>query len=374
MALRQFVARDFRNITNADVEFARQWNLLTGVNGSGKTSVLEAIYLLSHGRSFRTAKLHKVVQHERDEFTLFARVDWSMQQLALGLQRNRAGDWQARLNGETIQRVADCAAVLPVQLVQPESFRLFFGGPKERRQFFDLGLFHVEPLFYQTWLQFQKVLKHRNALLKSRQSYNEQYQFWDLQFVELALQLKVQRQRYLLLLQHAVEQLTASVPFLQQLAVELHHGWHEPATDGDERQHLSSLLQQNFSSDLKLGYSQLGPQKADLKLKVRGDVVDEILSRGQLKVLLFALKVAQSNVIFNCGFKQPLLLIDDLASELDEESKGYIFDFLLNTQSQVFITAIEESQILPHLSMQSEVGVFHVEHGQIKRTDNDGRR
>jgi len=374
MALRQLIAKDFRNIANADIQFCSQWNVLMGDNGSGKTSVLEAIYVLSHGRSFRTTKLQKVIQHDCDELTLFARIDWSMQQLALGVQRTRSGEWLARLNGEAVQRVADCASVLPVQLLQPESFRLFFGGPKERRQFFDLGLFHVEPSFYQTWLQFQKVLKHRNALLKSRQGYNEQYHYWDQQFVQLSLQLKQQRQRYLHLLRQAILPLTAQVPFLSQLTVDLYAGWSEQGSESSAEQHLLALLQQNFSSDLKFGYTQIGPQKADLKLKIADDAVEEILSRGQLKVLLFALKIAQSNVIYDSGFKQPLLLIDDLASELDDDSKRYVFDFLHKTQSQVFITAIEESQILPLLSMQSEVGVFHVEHGQIKRTDNDGRR
>jgi DNA replication and repair protein RecF len=292
-----------------------------------------------------------------------------MQQIGLGLQRDRQGDWQARLNGEVVQRIADCASVLPVQLVQPESFRLFFGGPKERRQFFDLGLFHVEPSFYSTWLHFHKVLKQRNALLKSRLGYNEQYAFWDQQFVELSLLLNEMRVRYLAMLRQAVLELTNDVPFLQGLQLSLATGW--PETGAEQ---MLASLHHYFASDLKFGYTQLGPQKADLRLKVNGEDVDEVLSRGQLKVLLFALKIAQSNVIFSSGFKQPLLLIDDLASELDEDSKRYIFEFLKKTQSQVFITAIEESQILPQLAQQSEVGVFHVEHGQIKRTDNDGRR
>jgi DNA replication and repair protein RecF len=171
------------------------------------------------------------------------------------------------------------------------------------------------------------------------------------------------------MLQQAVAELVAEVPFLQGLQLSLATGWPDVAIE-----QLGDCLLQYFSSDLKFGYTQLGPQKADLRLRVLGNDVDEVLSRGQLKVLLFALKVAQSNVIFSSGFKQPLLLIDDLASELDDDSKRYIFDFLKKTQSQVFITAIEESQILPQLANELEVGVFHVEHGQIKRTDNDGRR
>ncbi len=370
MALSSLQLTDFRNISEAQLDFSAGWNLLVGPNGAGKTSVLEAIYLLAHGRSFRSGRPHKAIRHQQAHFTLFARVDWSMQQIALGMQRDRLGDWQVRLNGEAVQRLADCAAVLPVQLLQPESFRLFFGGPKERRQFFDLGLFHVEPGFYDVWLAFQRVLRQRNALLKNRQAYSEQYLYWDQQLVAYAVQLQQLRANYAGLLAEAIRQLVADFRPLQALQVELYAGW--SCRDGSAAE-LLTQLQQSFQQDLKFGYTQYGPQKADLRLKVAGEPVDEVLSRGQLKVLLFALKVAQSNLILQRGHKQPLLLIDDLASELDEDSKRQVFYFLEKLQSQVFITAIEPDQLLSQLPTQT-VTMFHVEHGQIKRTDNDGRR
>lgn len=370
MALSSLQLTDFRNISEAQLDFSPGWNLLVGPNGAGKTSVLEAIYLLAHGRSFRTGRPHKAIRHQQAHFTLFARIDWSMQQIALGMQRDRLGKWQVRLNGESVQRLADCAAVLPVQLVQPESFRLFFGGPKERRQFFDLGLFHVEPSFFDVWLAFQRVLRQRNALLKSRQPYNDQYHYWDGQLAAYAVQLQHLRAAYAGILADSVAELVADVVPLQTLQLELFAGWSCRECSAAE---LLSQLQQSFSQDLKFGYTQYGPHKADLRLKVNGEAVDEVLSRGQLKVLLFALKVAQSNLIMQRGHKQPLLLIDDLASELDDESKRQVFHFLEKLQSQVFITAIEPDQLLSQLPAHA-VAMFHVEHGQIKRTDNDGRR
>ena len=371
MALQQLQLSQFRNIEQAQLNFSPAWNLLYGSNGSGKTSVLEAIYLLAHGRSFRTSKAHKVIRHEQPLYTVFAKIAASQHNIALGVQRERTGDWQARLNGERVQRVADCAKLLPVQLITPESFRLFFGGPKERRQFFDMGLFHVEHSFYDVWMRFNKVLKQRNALLKSRQSNTEFYQFWDQQFVALALQLQQMRQQYIGILSNELIQLVHEVPALAELQLELVAGWQcREQTEAE----LWQQLQDSFSMDLRLGYTQLGPQKADLRVKVAGEYVDELLSRGQLKVLLFALKIAQSNVIYRTGHKQPLLLIDDLASELDDQSKRQIFNFLYQLNSQVFITAIETSQVLPQIHTKTEVALFHVEHGQIERTDEDGRR
>ncbi|MBN8444087.1 MAG: DNA replication/repair protein RecF [Rheinheimera sp.] len=371
MALQQLQLSQFRNIESAQLSFSADWNLIYGANGSGKTSVLEAIYLLAHGRSFRTSKAHKVIRHEQALYTVFARIGAGAQQIALGVQRDRAGDWLARLNGEKVQRVADCASLLPVQLITPESFRLFFGGPKERRQFFDMGLFHVEHQFYEVWMRFNKVLKQRNALLKSRQTNAEFYQFWDQQFVELAIQLQSMRVAYIELLNVELQNLIKDVPALLGLQLELVAGWNCRENNAAE---LTQQLRDSFAMDLRVGYSQLGPQKADLRVKVRGEYADELLSRGQLKVLLFSLKIAQSNVIYRSGHKQPLLLIDDLASELDDQSKRQIFNFLYQLNSQVFITAIETSQVLPQISSDTEVALFHVEHGQIERTDENGRR
>lgn len=370
MALALLQLSGFRNIENASVQFSPQLNIIYGENGSGKTSLLEAIYLLAHGRSFRTNKAQKIITHQQTQLVLHAKVQWAQQLLSVGMLRDRLGEWQLKLNGEKVQRVADIATLLPVQLITPDSFRLFFGGPKERRQFFDMGLFHVEPSFFELWVLFNKVLKQRNALLKSKQPYSEAYKFWDLQLVEAAISLQKLRQAYITQLSAALQPLLQHIPSLQQLELELVPGWLLKQGDAAE---LLNQLNANFASDLKFGYTQLGPQKADLRIKVGGEYVDEFLSRGQLKMLLFALKVAQSNVIFSRGHKQPLLLIDDLASELDDHSKRHIFSFLHHINSQVFITAIEAAQVLPLVS-GTEVGLFHVEHGQIVRTDDNGRR
>lgn len=370
MALAQLQLTEFRNIHSASLHFSPSINLICGENGSGKTSVLEAIYLLAHGRSFRTTKAQKMIRNQHPYLVLHGKVNWSLQLLSVGMQRDRAGDWQLKLNGDKVTRIADIASLLPVQLITPESFRLFFGGPKERRQFFDLGLFHVEPSFYELWVLFNKVLKQRNALLKSKQPYSESYRFWDQQLADAAIAIQKLRQSYVSQLNAMLKPLLQPIAALAEVELELVPGWLCKQVDALE---LLTQLQENFHSDVKVGYTQLGPQKADLRIKIAGEYVDEFLSRGQLKVLLFALKVAQSNLIFSSGHKQPLLLIDDLASELDDQSKRYIFSFLHHINSQVFITAIEAAQVLPHIS-DTEVGLFHVEHGQIVRTDEHGRR
>ncbi|MDX3773916.1 DNA replication/repair protein RecF [Chromatiaceae bacterium AAb-1] len=371
MSLLSVSASQFRNLAALSLAAHHQFNLIYGVNGSGKTSILEAIYYLAHGRSFRSSRAQRLIQHEAAAFILHAKVTVAEQPFALGLQRDRQGELVLRLNGATVNRLADFASLLPVQLITPDSFRLFFGGPKERRQFFDMGLFHVEPAFFEVWQKFHKVLKQRNALLKGSRQYDSQFEYWDQQFVQLAIQLQQLRKTYIDELTAAFYNLIAAESLLSKISFQLLSGWPDKAEQNAAD--LQQLLQQSFQQDSRMGFTQYGPQKADLRLRIEQHPAEEVLSRGQLKVLLFALKIAQNNVIRDSGKKQPLLLIDDLASELDENSTRQIFGYLNNINSQVFITAINADQVSPYIPADKLV-MFHVEHGQITaRTDEDGR-
>jgi len=227
-------------------------------------------------------------------------------------------------------------------------------------------LFHVEHSFFPLWSKLQKILKHRNALLKTQRRYNDEYAWWDQSLAELSMQLHQLRLRYVTRLEAALTPLLSELQWLNGFDMMLYPGWPERIESAEQ---LQQLMQQNFSQDQRLGHSQYGPQKADLRLRVQQQGVEELLSRGQLKVLLFALKVAQNNLIFSYGHKRPVLLIDDLASELDDNSKRHIFSFLNTINSQVFITAINADQVLPVVPEQHPA-MFHVEQGQItKRTE-----
>ncbi|MDP5135839.1 DNA replication/repair protein RecF [Rheinheimera baltica] len=370
MSLLSVNASQFRNLTAVSFNVHAQFNLIVGMNGSGKTSLLEAIYYLAHGRSFRTSRSQRLIQHNSDAFVIHAKVAVQQQIYSLGLQRDKQGELLLRLNGSNVNRLAEIASLLPVQLITPDSFRLFFGGPKERRQFFDMGLFHVEQSFFDYWLRFNKVLKQRNALLKTNRHYDSQFEFWDQQFVELAFELQRLRYSYVAQLESAFRQLTTADDLMQSLNFQLQQGWPEKVTTSEE---FKQLLHQSFSHDSRMGFTQYGPQKADLRIKKDQWAAEEVLSRGQLKVLLFALKIAQNNVIRDNGQKQPLLLIDDLASELDQESTRQIFSYLRDINSQVFITAINADHVSPFIDA-GQLAMFHVEHGQLTaRTDDDGR-
>ncbi|SHI23692.1 DNA replication/repair protein RecF [Ferrimonas marina] len=350
MALSRLQIQHFRNIQSASLEPAGGLNLIHGVNGSGKTSVLEAIWFLSVGRSFRTHLAHRSIAHDQSQFTLFTRLSEGDR---LGLQRQRDGDNDVRINGERPQRLSDLAALLPLQLISPESFALLLDGPKARREFIDWGAFHSDPQFIGVWSRYRRLLKQRNQLLR-QQAPARQIAIWDQQMAHYGQWLTERRSRWVNSLNGALEgiirQFLPDVP----IQVSFSQGW-------DTKTELEQLLQQSLERDVQLGYTVSGPHKADLRLRVDKLPAQDNLSRGQLKLLVCALKIAQGVVLGQQQQRRCVYLVDDLASELDQGRRTLLLEQLQQTGNQVFVTAIEPEQ----LAMVRWDKKFHVEHGRI---------
>ncbi|PSW61203.1 DNA replication/repair protein RecF [Photobacterium leiognathi subsp. mandapamensis] len=357
MALTRLMVHDFRNIESCDLALATGFNFLVGANGSGKTSVLEAIHYLGHGRSFRSHLTSRVIRHEQSELFIHGRVVDNQTQLMLpiGLNKKRDGTTEVKIAGEPNQKVAQLAQILPLQLITPEGFDLLIGGPKYRRAFIDWGVFHVEPKFYHAWSRLKRLTKQRNALLKTARSYRE-LSYWDQELALLAEQISVWRQDYI----SAVKEKAAEIfqVFLPEYEIQLgyYRGWEKETP-------YAELLKRNFERDCQLGYTASGPHKADLRIKVAGTPVEDVLSRGQLKLMVCALRLAQGLHLTEATGKQCIYLIDDFASELDSHRRTLLAQRLKETNAQVFISAISDDQVADMLDENGKL--FHVEHGKI---------
>lgn len=368
MSLSEVRISDFRNFVEEKIEPCQSVNFIVGENGSGKTSLLEAIYYLSRGRSFNTSSHSKVIRFEQESLTIGAHVvagsDDEREDFPIGIRRFRNNDIDIRIAGESEKKVSALAKVLPVQLITPESFKLFFGGPKERRYFFDFGLFHVKQSFYQDWLRFSKIHKHRNALLKKRPSrYNEEFEYWDGEFCRLAEIISDNRREYLNLFTQQFEQINLRIDsFLTNAEVTFQL---QPGYQADSP--LIEQLQSAFYKDVKFGYTSVGPHKSDVKIKCGKRLVEDVFSRGQLKLLLYVNKLLQSDIISEFGLT-PVMLIDDIGSEMDKNNLKKIFEFLQSaSQTQFFISSLDQD-IAGYLAEDAKNhSMFHVKHGTIKQ-------
>ncbi|WP_070970188.1 DNA replication/repair protein RecF [Vibrio sonorensis] len=357
MPLTRLIIQQFRNIEACDIELSSGFNFLVGVNGSGKTSVLEAIYLLGHGRSFKSTLTGRVIKNERDQLFVHGRFLNSDQfELPIGINKQRDGSTEVKIGGQSGQKLAQLAQVLPLQLIHPEGFELLTDGPKHRRAFIDWGVFHTESAFYDAWGRFKRLNKQRNALLKTATSYRE-LSYWDQEMARLAEQISLWRSEYVAQMSQQAEQICRE--FLPEFDIKLQYyrGW-------DKETPYQEILASNFERDQSLGYTVSGPNKADLRIKVSNTPVEDVLSRGQLKLMVCALRLAQGQHLTSKTGKQCIYLIDDFASELDSQRRQRLADCLKATGAQVFVSSITESQIA---DMREDNGkVFHVEQGQIE--------
>ncbi|NLS14318.1 DNA replication/repair protein RecF [Vibrio sp. SM6] len=357
MPLTRIVILDFRNIKACDIELSTGFNFLIGENGSGKTSVLEAIYLLGHGRSFKSALTGRIITHGMAELFVHGRFLTPDQiELPIGINKRRDGSTEVKIGGQQGQKLAQLAQVLPLQLIHPEGFELLTDGPKARRAYIDWGVFHTENRFFDAWGRFKRLNKQRNALLKTARDYRE-LSYWDQELAILAEQIDQWRADYIAQLIAVAEPICQQ--FLPEFDVQMRYyrGW-------DKDTPYQDLLANNFERDVVLGYTVSGPNKADLRIKVAGTPVEDVLSRGQLKLLVCALRVAQGQHLTAQTGKQCVYLIDDFASELDSQRRKRLADCLIETGAQVFVSSITESQVADMYG--DNYKMFHVEHGTIE--------
>ncbi|MBC3766636.1 DNA replication/repair protein RecF [Neptunicella marina] len=354
----------FRNIESASFQPCNNLNLFIGKNGSGKTSLLEALHYLSCGRSFRTNKFQHLIQHNHERFTLFGLLTSFNAEMErpinskIGISRNVAGVVDLKLNGDKQSRISAIAQLMPSLVFTPQSTELITGSPQVRRNFVDWGVFHVEHNYLKQISAFAKLLKHRNAILKaSKFGHKQDIEYWNKQFCVVGEIVSSARKEYLDALRpYFSEQLTQ---FLPEFSIEIayYKGW-------ERELDLASLLSKNESKDNIYGYTTSGPHKADLKLSVNSKPVQEILSRGQLRLLASALKIAQSRLLYDKRNINCIYLLDDIGAELDANKRQLFANHLIETNAQVFITATDMSHI-DFLDNFSSKKVFHVEHGQV---------
>lgn len=358
MSLALLAVNNLRNLVDVKFHPAERFNLFHGANGSGKTSLLEAIYFLGLGRSFRSRLNARVIQHGATHFSLFSQIQCGSQLLPVGVERHTNGDSRIRVAQENARSIVEVTRILPIQLLNPDSRFLLLGSSKLRRQFIDWGVFHVEPSFLKHWQHAQRALKQRNAALKSHAA-KALVRLWDAELNSAAQLLNQQRKNYV------TEFMTVFSTIINgflatdnAISLQYKPGW-------DESQDLDQVLEKSLPRDLQLGYTQYGPHRADLLIRVdRTLPAQDVLSQGQQKLVVYALHLAQGILLKQQTHKRCVYLLDDLAAELDAESRRKVALALSEIDAQVFVTGVDR-QALRELEQISGSKLFHVEQGKV---------
>lgn len=328
----------FRHFSQQTWQFHPKVNVILGANGSGKTSILEALYFLGVGRSFRSNVLQNLIQQGESEFTLFTEVTRDTGDLVqLSLRRAKRLPPIQKLDGQVVKSTAELARWLPLLHLCPDSFQLLTAGGKQRRRLLDWGVFYQNTRFISIWRDFNRVLLQRNAALKQKQPYRL-LALWDQRFSELAIEIDKVRETYFA---DYMPVLKAQDPdFWQGLDVEVTYvrGW-------SAGKPLLKVLEDNYTQDLRYGSTQYGPHRADVKFKIGQLPARDILSRGQQKRLVVLLKLAQGACFQHHTQSRCVYLLDDIYSELDVYRANEMTQMVQQQAAQLFLTAIDEHRV-----------------------------
>ena len=390
-----------RNLNHVNLPLT-QCNLIIGANGSGKTSILEALFLLSRGKSFRSHQPKLYITHEHSHCTVFARLQDDSR---LGIEKHSDASTILKLNGQILTAQSQLTARLPTMLIDPASMDILEQGSNLRRQLLDWLAFHVKPDFYPQWLAYQRLLKQRNSLLKQSHHLNDLNR-------QHASCIHHYRQQVFSAWQHSFNDMLALLLPYYSYQIELSY-----QAGFDPNIPLQQTLYDRLQSDLRLGYTRVGSHRADIQVLWRGKQIDiasqdgfdergqiddggqagdggqtdvsrqrmrhkmlatNVLSRGEKKLLITALKLSQLpllpvnhssyGLISGSGGQltsRPIVLLDDIDAELDVNAMQVLLSTLATVPCQLFITSLSKD-ILPMIeSHWQQLSMFHVKHGKV---------
>ncbi|MGD0961975.1 MAG: DNA replication/repair protein RecF [Methylomonas sp.] len=344
-----------RNIQSATIHPSPAINLITGANASGKSALLEAVFLLGRAKSFRTTHIRQAISFEHACLTVAAQTSMNNASVStIGIQVD-SKQYEIHIDMENRHK-ADLAYALPVQLIHPKSYRLLDGGPQNRREFLDWGIFNQHKMFLPSWRKFSKALHQRNVLLKSRQF--GQLAAWDKELIEYGEIINRFRRQYIQTLQPVFMEMASHFLACSEIDLKFYAGW-------DEAQGFAQILQLYHEKDMRYGYTQYGPHRADFLTYLNKRPAKDYLSRGQQKLLVLALLLSQVKLLNEIMHTSCCILIDDLAAELDTENRLKLLKYLSVLGCQVFMTATNISDF-GDLSNIQNYKMFHVEQGSIK--------
>ena len=350
--LAQLHVERFRNLEPLDLEPACGINLISGANGAGKTSLLEAIHTLSLGRSFRGNNPAELIRHGENDFLLRAAVEGRSGGHRLALLRERRG-MTLRVDQENVSRLSELARLLPVLGLHPQSDDLVLGSPEYRRRFLDRVGFYARPDFHSTHRGFQRALKQRNALLHR----GRRESAWDRLYLETAGDLEAARRGVLAELESRVGELIERILPGSRLTLRYLPGYRQ---DLD----LAEALRQGSERERDQQASLFGPHRADLRIALDDHDARQVASRGQIKMLVVLLHLAVLDLWTSARGEPAVVLFDDLASELDAGNRRRVLDYLGESGHQVFVSVIAPDAIDGEGDIQAR---FAVADGRVQQ-------
>ena len=355
MYIEKLILKDYRNIEELTLLPHKKTSVLFGSNAQGKTNILESVYYCATGRSHRTGNDKELVRFGSDfaYIRLFLRDDYNRSdRIDISIRSN--GKKGIGINGIAVRRIGELLGTLNVVIFCPENLQLIKSGPSERRRFIDMELCQIDKIYYHNLKQYYKVLQQRNNLLKTIKKPDDTLDIWDMQLAEYGAQL--------------IERRSEFVSDISGIAADIH----AKITDSAESLRMEyrpnvapeqfyKKLAQNREKDILYGNTSVGVHKDDAVFYINDVNAREYGSQGQQRTACLAVKMAEIELIKREKNHYPVLLLDDVLSELDKKRQTYLINNITDVQTIVTSTGIDENI----KSICSDGKIFYVENGTV---------
>ncbi|HXE95388.1 MAG TPA: DNA replication/repair protein RecF [Dongiaceae bacterium] len=361
MRLCSVAVADFRNVSSVHIEPGERFNLLYGLNGQGKTNLLEAIYLLGSPRSFRTFRLPELVRHGERQAQISGAVESGGIENRLRLVIEAAGR-KMEIDGKAVHKASELHGKLNAVVFSPDDTGMVRMGPESRRRYLDRAVYMGDIGYLHCWHSYQRILKQRNHLLKC--SDKTGLDIWTEKLAETGAEVIERRLRFVAVLDGKLQKYYATIAGgCETSGLSYHPEGVRSAERECIRGELLELFKRQQRSDERYGTTTAGPHRDDLTLMLDDRPLKAFGSQGQQKSFVLALKMAEMDNLHDIFGEAPLLLLDDMSSELDARRNHNLMEFLTTREIQVFITTTERSPAL--LAAAPHCAVFHVEDGNL---------
>lgn len=346
MIIRSLSLTGFRNLATQNIEFHPKCNVFYGANASGKTSLLEAVYYLSHLRSFRQREFSKIIADEQEFLRLITKCHTDLSDHHIGIEVNKQ-EHIVRIDATPLKQRSTLAKMLPCLYLDPETGKLLTDSPKFRRQFMDWGLFHTKSNYHHLWQNYDRALKQRNIILRQKQN-PRLLDSYDELLIQFGNQITEKREEFI---QKLFEKAS---PLLSKL-INQPFEWSIEYKKGFTGNSFAEELKNQREKDFIMGHTRAGPHRGDFVVKANHKNVSEYLSRGQIKLASIALTLAQIQLFQEYNVTQNvILLMDDMSAELDKQHREILLTEFLRLNVQLFITCLEENEFPELVQMSTE--------------------
>lgn len=351
MFIKKLNIHNFRNIIQKEINFSEKINIFHGTNGVGKTSILESINYISSGKSFRKGNFKSLINCQSDQLTVYLECIINESPYSFSSSKKIDGKWRAKINNSKITKQSDITNLLPVVSIDPEVYRLVDFGPLYRRNFLDWLVFHVKHDYLVLWKKVYKCIKQLNVLYKNKAT-REEIDLWENLFIELSESLtQIRRDLFKEIKPKILESSKNMLNEINNLSIEFKQGWNNSLT-------LQEQMIIDRSKNIRFGQLQHGPHKMDILINSGKSQASQTLSRGQKKVLAITFYMSYIDTLTKYNIK-PILCLDDLDAEIDDDKLNIVADFFKNTKYQVFITSVHKNKIQNAFVKSA---MFHVKH------------